>query len=104
MGNEQTHLEPLIIACQSLIEGMCASLETLWNTPWFAFSTIQVRRRFTGNEELHSNTSQRELRIPFSPKNRQDLVPVERIVRSFGLQVHTRLKKCRKSIIQTIGI
>ncbi|GBN65101.1 hypothetical protein AVEN_273145-1, partial [Araneus ventricosus] len=58
---------------------MCVSLEANRNTLWFVDLTLQVRRRFTGKDELHSNTSQPELRIPLClPKDQQDLVRCER--------------------------
>ncbi|GBO00284.1 hypothetical protein AVEN_246391-1 [Araneus ventricosus] len=57
MGKAQIRLEPLIIACQSIME--CG---VLGNMPWFADLSLIVR--FAGNDELHPNTSQRELRIP----------------------------------------
>ncbi|GBO31657.1 hypothetical protein AVEN_247912-1 [Araneus ventricosus] len=46
MGNKQTHIEPLIIAYQSSTE---RPAETLWNAPWFADLTLQVRRRCEGS-------------------------------------------------------
>ncbi|GBM05989.1 hypothetical protein AVEN_33414-1, partial [Araneus ventricosus] len=61
MGNKHTHIEPLIIAYQSSTE---RPAETLWNAPWFADLTLQVRSWFEGS--LHSNTSHRQLRVPLS--------------------------------------
>ncbi|GBM68796.1 hypothetical protein AVEN_112866-1 [Araneus ventricosus] len=71
MGKEQTHLEPLIIACQAPIKGELES---------FGIRLVcrLVRSRFAGSDELHSKTSQSELRIPLrSPKNQQDLAGTE---------------------------
>ncbi|GBO24830.1 hypothetical protein AVEN_52829-1 [Araneus ventricosus] len=56
MGKEQAHLEPLIIACQSPMEG-------LWNTLWFADLILQVRAKRrstlehapTGTENPHTD-------------------------------------------------
>ncbi|GBN19937.1 hypothetical protein AVEN_12912-1 [Araneus ventricosus] len=73
MGKEQSHFEPIIIACRSEMEGR-VSLEALWNTLWYADLTLLARRWFEVNDKLHSNMPQGELRIPLcSPKNRQGI-------------------------------
>ncbi|GBN23475.1 hypothetical protein AVEN_102903-1 [Araneus ventricosus] len=46
-----------------------------WNAVRFIDLALLVRRKFAGNDELHSNTSQRELQTCLCPrKHRQDLV------------------------------
>ncbi|GBM51576.1 hypothetical protein AVEN_248616-1 [Araneus ventricosus] len=51
----------------------------LSNMCWFADLTLLARRKFVEKNELHSNTSQSEMRTPLcSRKIRQDLVRRER--------------------------
>ncbi|GBM46381.1 hypothetical protein AVEN_65979-1 [Araneus ventricosus] len=62
VGKKQIHLEPLVIACHLPVE------ESDWNTPWFADSTLQVRKRFERNNELFTNTSRRGARLSLCSK------------------------------------
>ncbi|GBN56535.1 hypothetical protein AVEN_265872-1 [Araneus ventricosus] len=49
--------------------------------PGFTDLILQVRWRFAENDELQSNTSERELRIPLRwPKTREDLDRRERFI------------------------
>ncbi|GBL92742.1 hypothetical protein AVEN_119127-1 [Araneus ventricosus] len=64
MGKELTHLEPSIIACQSRMQG-----ELFGNAFEYALISIFDLAGFARYDELHPNTSQRELRIPlYYPK------------------------------------
>ncbi|GBO38335.1 hypothetical protein AVEN_204321-1 [Araneus ventricosus] len=60
MEREQTHIETLLIACHSPMEG--GSLEIFSISSQFAVLTLQVRRRFAGNDELNSSMAQRDFR------------------------------------------
>ncbi|GBM47389.1 hypothetical protein AVEN_39936-1 [Araneus ventricosus] len=75
--------EKLNLACHLPLEWR----RFLWNTPWFSDLTLEVGMRFMGYGELHSNTSQHELRFPLCSRN-TDRISFADLSRRTKIPVH----------------